>query len=121
MKISTDRSLIARCRAGKESAWDQLLESHYDGIGRFVFLAAPALTESEVPEMCRRTFIRAVGEINEVMDAPSCQVWLLRVASEEVRRIGRGGSRARGEGRAISARAWRNQSPVGAAASTTMR
>jgi len=89
VKISTDRSLVARCRAGKESAWDQLLESHYDGIGRFVFLAAPGVTESEVPEICRRTFIRAVGEINEVMDAPSCRVWLLRVASEEVRRIGR--------------------------------
>ncbi len=63
-----------------------------------MFLAAPALTESEVPEMCRRTFIRAVGEINEVMDAPSCQVWLLRVASEEVRRIGRGRLESPGEG-----------------------
>ncbi len=98
MKSSTDKSLIARCRAGKESAWDQLLESHYDGIGRFVFLAAPVLTVSEVPEICRRTFIRAVGEINEVMDAPSCRVWLLRLASEEVLRIGRKMLETPGEG-----------------------
>ncbi|HOY58541.1 MAG TPA: hypothetical protein PK640_10460, partial [Verrucomicrobiota bacterium] len=98
MMISTDRSLVARCRAGKESAWEQLLDSHYDGIGRFVFLAAPVLTESEVPEICRRTFIRAVGEINQVSDAPSCRVWLLRVASDEVRRIGRERLESPGEG-----------------------
>lgn len=92
MKSNADRLLIARCRAGKASAWGTLLQDYHDGVGRFVFLSEPALRETEVAEVCRRTFLQAIAEINGASEAMSCRVWLLRLASQEAHRFTRRGS-----------------------------
>jgi len=60
---------------------------HHETVGRFVFLAAPTLELADIPLVCRRTFLRAVDQVCEAGDSPSCQVWLLRLASQEVRRF----------------------------------
>ena len=80
-----EAELIARCRRGEATAWDELFDRHYGAIGRFVFQLAADFTREDVEEVCQETFLTVVRKLESFHGESQFQTWLFRVAANKAR------------------------------------
>ena len=69
MDRTAEQQLIARCRGGTAAGWDELLDQHYDAVGRFVFQLSPDLTHEDVEEIAQEVFLTAVRSLDSFRGA----------------------------------------------------
>ncbi len=85
MDRTAEQQLIARCRAGAASGWDELLDQHYDAVGRFVFQLSAELTREDVEEIAQEVFLTVVRSLDSFRGASALQTWLFRIAANKTR------------------------------------
>src|SRR5216117_744049 len=85
MNPSAEAELIARCRRGEASAWDELFDQHYAAAGRFVFQLAPDFTREDVEEICQETFLSVIKNLSSFNGKSQLQTWLFRIAANKAR------------------------------------
>lgn len=85
MGAEAEAELIARCRRGDARAWDELFESHYGPVGRFVFQLSPDLSREDMEEICQEVFLAVVRNLGSFKGASQFQTWLFRIASNKAR------------------------------------
>jgi RNA polymerase sigma-70 factor (ECF subfamily) len=85
MGAEAEAELIARCRRGDARAWDELFESHYGPVGRFVFQLSPDFSREDVEEICQEVFLSVVRNLGSFKGASQFQTWLFRIASNKAR------------------------------------
>ena len=101
MDRTAEQQLIARCRGGAAAGWDELLDVHYDALGRFVFQLSPELTREDVEEIAQEVFLTVVRNLGSFRGASALQTWLFRIAANKTRDfIERRKAAKRGGGRA---------------------
>jgi RNA polymerase sigma-70 factor (ECF subfamily) len=101
MDRTAEQQLIARCRGGAGAGWDELLDRHYDAVGRFVFQLSPELTREDVEEIAQEVFLTVVRNLGSFRGASALQTWLFRIAANKTRDfIERRKAAKRGGGRA---------------------
>jgi RNA polymerase sigma-70 factor, ECF subfamily len=101
MSSEAELKLIARCRRGEAAAWDQLFDSFYAAVGRFVFQLARDFTREDVEEICQEVFLSVIKNIDSFQGGCQFQTWIFRIASnkagdfrEKQQAAKRGGGRA---------------------------
>jgi RNA polymerase sigma-70 factor (ECF subfamily) len=85
MSPQEEAELIARCRSGDPGAWEELLETHYPPLGRFVFQLAPDFTREDVEEICQEALVSVVRNLGSFRGASRFQTWLFRIAANKAR------------------------------------
>jgi len=87
-----DASLVARCRAGDEAAWNLLVERY----SRYVYAIAMRvyrLSESDAEDVFQEVFSRAFQHLPQLRDDAAVRPWLAqttrRLAVDQLRRSGR--------------------------------
>jgi len=85
MGAEAEAELIARCRRGEARAWDELFETHYGPVGRFVFQLSPDFSREDVEEICQEVFLAVVRNLGSFEGASQFQTWLFRIASNKAR------------------------------------
>ena len=88
----TDAELVARCRAGDERAWAQLVER----FGRYVYAICVQgfrLSEHEAEDAFQETFARAYERLGQLRDDAAVRPWLAqltrRICLDRLQRGGR--------------------------------
>lgn len=74
----TDAELVARCRAGDERAWAQLVER----FGRYVYAICVQgfrLSEHEAEDAFQETFARAYERLGQLRDDSAVRPWLAQL------------------------------------------
>jgi DNA-directed RNA polymerase specialized sigma24 family protein len=64
MARETEADLLARCRLGKEGAWDELFTLHYAAATRFVYQLAHNFTVEDTEEICEEAFVSIIRNLN---------------------------------------------------------
>jgi RNA polymerase sigma-70 factor (ECF subfamily) len=85
MNPKPEAELIARCRRGEAQAWDELFDSHYAAVGRFVFQLASDFTREDVEEICQETFLAVIRSLDSFDGRSRFQTWLFRIAANKAR------------------------------------
>src|SRR5688572_12238607 len=85
MNSGAEAELIARCRQGESSAWDELFDRHYDAAGRFVFQLGSDFTREDVEEICQETFLSVIRSFDSFDGRSQFQTWLFRIAANKAR------------------------------------
>jgi RNA polymerase sigma-70 factor (ECF subfamily) len=85
MNPAGEQELIARCRRGDAAGWDELLDRHYDAVGRFVFQLSPELAREDVEEISQEVFLTVVRNLASFRGASALQTWLFRIAANKAR------------------------------------
>lgn len=80
LRMDEDAQLIARCRAGERSAWDQLFDRFHPVAIRFVFQLSPDFTLEDAEEICQETFMAVIRSLANFHGDSAFQTWLLRIA-----------------------------------------
>ncbi len=80
-----EAELIARCRRGETQAWDELFDSHYPAVGRFVFQLGADFTREDVEEICQETFLLVIKNLDSFNGRSRFQTWLFRIAANKAR------------------------------------
>ena len=76
--IETDAQLVARCRAGDEDAWRELVER----FSRYVFAIAVQvyrLSEADAEDVFQEVFARAYENLNKLRDDNAIRPWLAQL------------------------------------------
>jgi RNA polymerase sigma factor (sigma-70 family) len=76
--IETDAQLVARCRAGDEDAWRELVER----FSRYVFaiaVQAYRLSEADAEDVFQEVFARAYENLNKLRDDNAIRPWLAQL------------------------------------------
>lgn len=101
MSSSAESELVARCRRGDARAWDELFDTHYAAVGRYIFQLSPTLTREDADEIAQETFLSVIKHIGNFHGDSQLQTWLFRIAGnkardylEKLRAAKRGGGRA---------------------------
>ena len=95
-----EASLIARCRAGDPTAWDEVFDHHYGPVGRFVFQFSSDLTLEDVEDISQEVFLAAVRNAATFEGRSAIQTWLFRIAVNKTRDfLEKRGAAKRGGGR----------------------
>lgn len=85
MESNDESSLLARCRQGEASAWDELFDRHYAAAGRFVFQLGHDLTREDVEEICQEVFLTVIRSLASFQGSCRFQTWLFRIAANKAR------------------------------------
>jgi len=80
-----ETELIARCRRGEAQAWDELFDSHYAAVGRFVFQLSSDFTREDVEEICQEAFLSVIKNLDFFNGKSRFQTWLFRIAANKAR------------------------------------
>lgn len=83
--MSSEAELLARCRRGEASAWDELFDLHYAATGRFVFQLASDFTREDAEEICQEVFLAVIRNLNSFQGGSQFQTWLFRIAANKAR------------------------------------
>src|SRR5206468_3833065 len=78
-----EADLLARCRRGEPTAWDELFDRHYAAAGRFIFQLGPDLTREDTEEICQETFLSVIKNLNSFQADSQFQTWLFRIAANK--------------------------------------
>lgn len=88
----SERRLVARCRAGDEAAWGELVERY----SRYVFAIATrafGLSEHDAEDVFQDVFVRAYTQLHTLRDDGAIRPWLAqltrRLAIDRLRGAGR--------------------------------
>jgi RNA polymerase sigma-70 factor (ECF subfamily) len=85
MASIAESELLARCRRGEESAWDELFDRHYGATGRFIFQLGYDLTREDAEEICQEAFLSVIRNLNSFHGESQFQTWLFRIAANKAR------------------------------------
>jgi RNA polymerase sigma-70 factor, ECF subfamily len=85
MGSEAEADLLARCRGGDASAWDELLDRHYAMLGRFVFQLNHDFTREDAEELCQEVFLAVVRNLDSFHGESLFQTWLFRIATNKAR------------------------------------
>ncbi|MBI3849197.1 MAG: sigma-70 family RNA polymerase sigma factor [Verrucomicrobia bacterium] len=85
MNPAPEADLIARCRRGEAQAWDELFDSHYAAVGRFVFQLASDFTREDVEEICQEAFLSVIKNLDSFSGRSRFQTWVFRIAANKAR------------------------------------
>jgi RNA polymerase sigma-70 factor (ECF subfamily) len=83
--MESEAQLLARCRQGEATAWDELFDRHYAAAGRFVFQLASDFTREDVEEVCQEVFLSVIRNLNSFHGECQFQTWLFRIAANKAR------------------------------------
>ena len=85
MISAAETDLLARCRRGESTAWDEVFDRHYAAAGRFIFQLAPDFTREDCEEICQEVFLSAIKNIGTFQGNSQLQTWLFRIAANKAR------------------------------------
>src|SRR5262245_32514182 len=85
MTPNSETELLARCRKGDPTAWDEVFDLHYAAAGRFVFQLAPEFTTEDVEEICQEAFLSVIRNIESFQGNSQFQTWVFRIAANKAR------------------------------------
>ena len=85
MGSDAEADLIARCRRGEPTAWDELFDRHYAAAGRFVFQLGSDFSREDVEEICQEVFLSVIRNIEGFHGGSQFQTWLFRIAANKAR------------------------------------
>lgn len=77
--------LLSRCCQGQGKAWDELFETYYGLVCRFVAQMDPAFTREDVEEVAQETFVAVVKGLAGFHASSQFVTWLYRIASNKAR------------------------------------
>lgn len=83
--MQAEAQLLARCRRGEATAWDELFDRHYAAAGRFVFQLASDFSREDVEEICQEVFLSVIRNLNSFQGESQFQTWLFRIATNKAR------------------------------------
>ncbi|MBS0661050.1 MAG: sigma-70 family RNA polymerase sigma factor [Verrucomicrobia bacterium] len=75
--------LLRRCLAGEASAWDELFDTHYGPVFRFVHQLSGGFTREDTEEICQETFVAVVRNLRDFDGRSAFQTWLFRIAANK--------------------------------------
>ena len=85
MGSDAEAELLARCRCGEASAWDELFDLHYAAAGRFIFQLGSQFTPEDVDEICQEVFLSVIRNLESFKGGSQFQTWLFRIAANKAR------------------------------------
>ena len=85
MGMQTEAELLASCRRGEPSAWDELFDLHYEAATRFVFQLGSDFTREDVEEICQEVFLSVIKNIESFQGGSQFQTWLFRISANKAR------------------------------------
>jgi RNA polymerase sigma-70 factor (ECF subfamily) len=85
MNAGTEAELLARCRRGDASAWDELFDLHYAPAMRFVFTLGHDFTTEDAEEICQEAFLSVIRNLHSFHGKSQFQTWLFRIAGNKAR------------------------------------
>jgi len=83
--MDPEAELLARCRRGEATAWDELFDGHYAAAGRFIFQLSPEFTREDADEICQEAFLSVIKNIDSFHGESRFQTWLFRIAANKAR------------------------------------
>jgi RNA polymerase sigma-70 factor (ECF subfamily) len=83
--MESEAQLLARCRRGEATAWDELFDRHYAAAGRFVFQLASDFSREDVEEICQEAFLSVIHNLHTFHGHSQFQTWLFRIAANKAR------------------------------------
>jgi RNA polymerase sigma-70 factor (ECF subfamily) len=83
--MRTEAALIARCRRGEATAWDELFDQHYAATGRFVCQLFPEISREDAEEICQQVFLSVVRNLRSFNGKSRLQTWIFRIAVNQAR------------------------------------
>lgn len=84
-ETEAEKRMIARCRRGEASAWDELFDRHYDAVGRFIFQLSPDLSREDVEEISQEVMLSVVRNLSSFHAKARLQTWIFRIAVNKTR------------------------------------
>lgn len=85
MQDQTEAELLARCKRGDSTAWDELFDLHYAPAMRFVFTLGHSFTHEDAEEICQEAFLSVIRNLKSFRGNSQFQTWLFRVAANKAR------------------------------------
>lgn len=85
MSSTGESELVARCRRADARAWDELFDTHYAAVGRYVFQLSPDITHEDADEIAQETFLSVIKHIAGFHGDCQLQTWLFRIAGNKAR------------------------------------
>lgn len=85
MSSTAESELVARCRRGDARAWDELFDTHYAAVGRYVFQLSPQFTREDADEIAQEAFLSVIKHIGNFHGDCQLQTWLFRIAGNKAR------------------------------------
>ncbi len=85
MNAGTEAELLARCRHGDASAWDELFDRHYAPAMRFVFTLGHDFTTEDAEEICQEAFLSVIRNLDSFHGKSQFQTWFFRIAANKAR------------------------------------
>ncbi len=82
---NAESDLLARCRRGEATAWDELFDRHYAAASRFIFQLGHDFTREDVEEICQEVFLSVIRNIGSFHGQSQFQTWLFRIAANKAR------------------------------------
>lgn len=85
MNPDEEKNLLAECRRGSASAWDELFDRHYDASARFIFQLGSDFSREDAEEIAQETFLAVINNLNSFHGESQFQTWLFRIAANKAR------------------------------------
>lgn len=85
MDNDAEADLVARCRKGEPTAWDEVFQQHYAATGRFVFQLGADFTPEDAEEICQEVFLSVIRNIDSFRCRSRLQTWIFRIAVNKCR------------------------------------
>jgi RNA polymerase sigma-70 factor, ECF subfamily len=82
---SVEAELVARCRRGDTTAWDELFDLHYAPAVRFVFQLSPDFSREDAEEIGQEVFLSVIKNIESFQGNSQLQTWIFRIAANKAR------------------------------------
>lgn len=85
MSRGSEDELIARCRRGESTGWDELFNLHYAATARYVFQLSAEFSQEDAEEICQETFLAVIKNLHSFRGGSRLQTWVFRIASNKAR------------------------------------
>jgi RNA polymerase sigma-70 factor (ECF subfamily) len=83
--MGLEAQLLARCRRGDATAWDDLFDAHYAAAGRFIFQLSSDFTVEDAEEICQEVFLSVIKNLDSFHGESQLQTWIFRIAANKAR------------------------------------
>ena len=83
--MGLEAQLLARCRRGDATAWDDLFDAHYAAAGRFIFQLSSDFTVADTEEICQEVFLSVIKNLDSFHGESQLQTWIFRIAANKAR------------------------------------
>jgi RNA polymerase sigma-70 factor (ECF subfamily) len=80
MKAEAEAQLIHRCVRGDEAAWNELFDTHYDAVYRFLYQQSSEFSREDAQELSQEVFLAAIQNISAFKSRSGLRTWLFRIA-----------------------------------------